>query len=146
MKVILLQDVARIGRQYEIKDVPDGHALNLLIPKKLAEPATPANLKRLQARTGQKAAELEASQEVFLETRSKLKETPVTITVAANEKGHLFKGLKAADIAHAVTEQVGTLGVTQVQLADPIKELGEYTITISSAGEDGVFTLNIEKE
>ena len=48
MKVILLRDVAKIGRRFEIVEVPDGYALNKLIPKKDAEAATPANVKRIQ--------------------------------------------------------------------------------------------------
>jgi len=145
MKVILLQDVARIGRQFEIKEVPDGHALNFLIPKKLAEPATPANIKRVEARTGKKHAEAEASQETFLATRSQLKEATVIMTVTANEEGKLFKGLKTDDIASAVSEQVGTLSAAQVVLKDPIKEVGEHTVTIASGGEEGTFTLKVEK-
>ena len=47
MKVILLRDVAKIGKRYEIVEVPDGFALNKLIPKKDAEAATPVNVKRV---------------------------------------------------------------------------------------------------
>ncbi|MBX2866895.1 50S ribosomal protein L9 [Candidatus Kaiserbacteria bacterium] len=146
MKVILLQDVARIGRQFEIKEVPDGHALNFLIPKKLAEPATPANVKRVEARTGKKNAEAEASQEAFLETLSKLKDAMVTITASANDEGKLFKGLKADDIATAVSEQVGQLHASQVELTEPIKEVGEHTVAITAGGEKGTFSLKVEKE
>ena len=46
MKVILLRDVAKIGKRFEVKEVPTGHALNFLIPKKLAEPATTEALRR----------------------------------------------------------------------------------------------------
>ena len=56
MKVILLQDVAKIGKRFETVDVPDGYALNMLIPKRMAEPATPENLKRVDARRTKAAA------------------------------------------------------------------------------------------
>ena len=48
MKVILLKDVAKIGRRFEIKEVPDGYALNKLIPKNMAQFATPENIKRIE--------------------------------------------------------------------------------------------------
>jgi len=143
MKVILLQDVARIGRQHEIKEVPDGHALNFLIPKKLAEPATPANVKRVTAHTNQKKQEKVEVMEVFLKTRSDLKNAAVSLAVEANEKGHLFKGLKAEDIATHISKEVGPLSADQIMLAAPIKEVGEHTITITSGEEEGTFILSV---
>ena len=47
MKVILLKDVAKIGRRHEVAEVPDGYALNMLIPKGLAKAGTPENIKKL---------------------------------------------------------------------------------------------------
>jgi peptidylprolyl isomerase len=61
MKVILLQDVAKIGKRFEVANVPDGYALNQLIPKRMAEPATPANMKKIERRQAERTASAEAS-------------------------------------------------------------------------------------
>ena len=146
MKVILLQDVARIGMRFDVKDVPDGHALNFLIPRGMAKPATKENIKQVAAQKG-KMEEMRANaDEVFKATCEKLKDARVEIVVPANEQGHLFKGLKAGDIAAAVTKQVGMLDPQQVVLATPIKTLGEHTVAISGGDVSGEFILFVRGE
>lgn len=141
MKVILLQDVARIGRRFEVKDVPDGHALNMLIPKGWAQPATPENVKRLTNRVAKAESVKSEANETFAATLAKLKETAVTMKVEANEQGHLFKSIKAADIAAYISKEVGHLTKEQISLKTPIKEVGEYELTASQGTESGIFTL-----
>ncbi|NCN52237.1 50S ribosomal protein L9 [Candidatus Parcubacteria bacterium] len=146
MKVILLQDVARIGRRFEMKVVPDGHALNMLIPKRLAEPATPENMRRLKERM-KKVDEVRAgAASTFEDTLKKLEGTTVTLPVSANEQGHLFKSVKATDIAAQVTKEVGPLDADHIALHSPLKEVGEHEIAISSGDLKGTFTLSITKE
>ncbi len=65
MKVILLQDVAKIGRRYSIVEVNDGYALNQLMPKKLAEPATPANVARVEKMRSSTAASADAAKKQY---------------------------------------------------------------------------------
>lgn len=143
MKVILLQDVARIGRRFEVKDVPDGHALNFLIPRKLAEPASRENVKNLEARKNKAAVTQAGAEEAFKATCEKLAQSGLTLALSANEKGHLFQGVKAEDIATHVSKEVGPLLPNQVVLDAPLKEVGEHTVTIVSGDEKGDFTLTI---
>ena len=79
MKVILLQDIARVGRKNEVKDVPDGHAQNFLIPRRLAEPANAGNLKKLQEMEGKRAATAEGELAAFQKAVEKLQEVIASI-------------------------------------------------------------------
>ena len=144
MKVILLRDVAKIGRRFDVVTVPDGFALNKLIPKNLAQAATVENIKRLQNQS-QKVQKDQASQEAgFHEALSKLKDTEVTITVEANNEGRMFQGLKADAIAMAVKEAVGyDLEAEHIIMKTPIKTVGEHEVELVSGKVHGVLVLNI---
>ena len=143
MKVILLQNVARIGQKFEVKDVPSGHALNFLIPRKLAELATPQSLRRLEERRGRIEAEQGEHAEAFAAILAKLADTKVEMVVPANEKGHLFKGVHQSDIA----EHLGSVGLaveeTSILLPAPIKEVGEHIVKLEAGDQKGEFTLTI---
>ena len=142
MKVILLQDVARIGRRFEVKDVPSGHALNFLIPRKMAEPATPESLKRLESRQKNQEVDIAVKQEAFKAALEKA-QAPQTMTVEANEQGHLFKGVRAEDIAVFLNEQGIMVKAEQIQLEAPIKELGEHAILLKDGDVEGSVRLVI---
>ena len=143
MKVILLQDVANIGLRYEVRDVPRGHALNLLIPQKKALPATTENIKRLESRMAKVTADKEAARANFSDVAERIAGTTQTITMEANDKGHLFQGLKADDIASSLGEAGFAVTPAQVKLNAPIKEIGEHTITLADGDDTTTFTLNI---
>lgn len=143
MKVILLRDVARIGKQFEICTVPDGHALNFLIPRAMAELATPENLKKVEARRSKIQAENTASHEAFTVLCDKINGTTVTLKAPVNEQGHLFKSIKKEDIAAAIAAEHGAISADVVQLDAPLKEAGEHTITLVSGDQRTEFTLAI---
>lgn len=143
MKVILLRDVARIGKRYEIKEVPSGHALNFLIPRKLAEPATSENIKRLQAHKEKHAASMALDAANFEEALTKLKDTTVRIPVDANDQGHLFRGVRAEDIAHALAAEGLTVDSHQIDLAQPIKSIGTHEVGLHSGSAKGTFTIEV---
>ena len=146
MKVILLGDVARLGRRFEIKEVPDGHAVNFLIPRKLVQAATPENLKRIEERK-KKAVETEVHDtEVLKDTLSKLEASPFKIAVEANEQGHLFKGLKASDIAAAIKKEVGPIDESNLTLKTPIKATGDHEMHATVGKEKHTFTLTVVKK
>jgi len=143
MKVILLRDVARIGRRSQICNVPDGHALNFLIPRGMAEPATPANLKKVEALKSKTDADSTASAEAFEVLCEKIAGATVTLAVPVNERGHLFQSVKREDIARAVENEYGKVSADVVQLAAPIKESGEHTITLSLGDRQVEFIFTI---
>lgn len=145
MKVILLQDVANVGRRFSVVDVSNGHALNKLIPNKQAEPATPENLKRVEARKARMEAELATASENFADVVKRIAGSTQTIKVEANDQGHLFQGLKP----EAIASNLGKLGfvvtANQVVIDAPIKAIGEHTITLSDGEKTATFTLSINK-
>ena len=143
MKVILLQDVPQVGQRFDVKEVPDGHALNRLIPKGLAEPATPENLKRVKVMVSKAEVEQVAAKESFTEAIDVLSDRTLNLMVKANEKGHLFKAIKVEDIVAAAKEEGVVLSPGQIIIEEPIKEVGEHTVTLKSGKQTGTAKLDI---
>ena len=98
MKIILLQDVAKIGRRHEVVQVPDGYALNQLIPRKMAQPATADNLKRIQKMQHDKAVSAQAGADNFMSAVQVLQATKLQVKAQANEQGHLFKAVSQKEL------------------------------------------------
>ncbi|MFT5036981.1 MAG: large subunit ribosomal protein L9 [Candidatus Azotimanducaceae bacterium] len=143
MKVILLQDVAKIGRRFSVVDVPHGHALNMLIPKGMAQEATPQNLKNIQARTSKVEEDRQLSDASFSDALKALKETAVVVTVEANEKGHLFEALKSDKISDALHANGAAIKADQIQIETPIKELGEHTVSLVEGEVKGSVVITV---
>lgn len=134
MKVILLKDVPRIGRKLEVKEVPDGHALNYLLPRKLAERATPTAIARLEAEQKNVEAVNASAREGLKKIASALRETPPSITVDANEQGGLFRAVHASDVALALKALGHSFPEENILIDTPIKALGNHQITLSVGG------------
>ena len=146
MKIILLKDVPKLGKKFDIKTASDGHALNLLIPQGLAIIATPDAVKRVELEKKQEEAKRKIHEELLAENLKGLNETTLTITAKANPKGHLFAGLHAEAIASELQKQTRLqVEPSFIQLKNPIKEVGEYTLEVKAAGKSAKFKLIIEK-
>lgn len=143
MKVILLQDVAKIGRRSEVVSVPDGYALNKLIPQKMAEPATPENLKKVQAQAEKIEANRVAADAAFEEALEALSERTITLEMEANENGHLFKAISADDIVNALQDEGVQVTKQQVLLPRQIKEVGSHDVKLASGEKEGSFELEV---
>jgi large subunit ribosomal protein L9 len=143
MKIILLQDVAKIGRRYEVVTVPDGYALNQLIPKKMAEPATPANLKRVEKMNKDKVAGAEADSEAFKTAVATIEATPITITVEANEQGHLFKAVSADEVVTAAQAVGAVVTADMVSFAAPIKEVGTHDVSLAKGDDAATISVTV---
>ncbi len=147
MQVILLADVPKIGHKFEVKQVADGFARNNLIPRKLAEMATPAKLAAIKAK--QASAELQHAADV-----AGLKKQFETIAgqslhlhAKANEQGHLYQGLKAEDIVACVNEKLSTrIAPAHVTRQEPIKEVGDHEIELAYEDLSSTFTLVVKGE
>jgi large subunit ribosomal protein L9 len=130
MKVILLQDVAKIGRRFEIVEVPNGYAQNKLIPQKLATEATPENVTRVKARASKLAASSAADAEALAGAIASLGDTTVTVTAEANAEGHLFAALKSDRIADAFAAAGAAIAADAITIMTPIKTTGTHTIEV----------------
>ncbi len=146
MKVILIRDVARLGRKSEVKEVPDGHAINFLLPRKLAIIATKESLKRLTEETGKHAMIEENTQNHFLTALEQNKDKAITHTVEANDQGHLFKGIHADDIANLLNEHGFNITRQNIILETPIKSVGVHTIPLTQGKIKGTIQLEIIKK
>lgn len=144
MKVVLLQDVAKIGRRYEIVDVPNGHAMNMLIPKGLAQPATPENLKKVEALKSNSAATEASKVELFNTALSLIEGKSIVVSAQVNAQGHLFEALKPDSIIGAIGGFGAVVTEDQLKIAAPIKEVGEHVVTLQEGGESKEITIVVE--
>lgn len=130
MRVILLRDVEKLGKKYEIKEVADGHALNFLLPKGLAKAATENAIKwvEIQREIEEKKAEEELKK--VQELASKLTGVEVTVQVKVGDKQELFEAITSSKIADKLKEMGFEIKKNQVILETPIKELGEFPVKV----------------
>ncbi|MEK7201049.1 MAG: 50S ribosomal protein L9 [Patescibacteria group bacterium] len=141
MKVVLLKDVKNTGRAGTVIECADGHAQNFLIPRGLAVVATPANMKVAESRAKQYEQQKELDTKLIENRLNALAEGRIVITKKANEQGHLYDGVDAAEIA-AATE----LPENVIKLEKPIKELGEFAIPVAMGATFGSIVIFIEAE
>jgi len=148
MKVILLQDVRKIGKKNDIKDLPDGYAQNFLIAKKLAKAATPDVIAKLNKDLGNKKVGEAIQTDLLLRNIKKLEGRPLVIRASANEKGGLFKAIRPTDIALEIKKQHGfELDPAIIFLSDDqIKQLGEVVCVIKRDAIRQEVTLDIIKK
>ena len=147
MKVILLKDLKGIGRAHDTVEAKDGHALNYLIPKKLAVAATPTAIKEAELRRKQVVERTKINDALLTQNISALAEARIVIKIKANEKGHLYDAIGESDISKAVKEQAHIdLPEDAIKLEKPIKELGTFDIPVATADTFGKFSITIEAE
>jgi large subunit ribosomal protein L9 len=130
MKVILLDDVTKLGRRGDVRDVADGYARNFLIPKKLALSATQGNLKNLDHLRRQhveKAGRIKQDAEGL---KSRLEGLALQTARQASEEGKLFGSVTAQDIADFLAENGVKIERRRIQLDEPIKALGEHSVAV----------------
>ena len=137
MKIILLKDVKKIGKKYEIKNVADGYALNSLIPNDIAVPATSSYIKMVEAKKKQSALMKEDFKKAFEYAVSKLSEDKLHLSGKVNEKGHLFAGIHADQIIEEFKKETGViLCAEHFEMEKPLKELGEHIIPLKIEGDE----------
>jgi large subunit ribosomal protein L9 len=147
MKIILLKDVKKLGKKYEIKEVSDGHALNMLIPGKMAIPATPGNVNMIEAKKKGDMVEIAKTEAELQKVLAEIKGISVEIKGKVNDKGHLFAGIHKVEISEAVKKQKGVnLTVEHLILDRPIKEVGEHSIKVKIGDREVAFKLIIKAE
>ena len=147
MKVILLQDVPKIGRKHEVKNVSDGHAVNFLIPRKLAVFATNEATKRAKEGETQRAEGQQLELTALRAALKALSGKTIIVRARGNEQGHLFRGIDAEEIAKAIADQARLfLEAKAIELERPIKEIGEHALTIRAGGVSASITLSVQRE
>src|SRR3989344_3092023 len=130
MKVILVKDVENLGKKYDVKEVKNGYARNFLLPQKLAKAATKKALKWLEDQKEVINKEAEEELKMAQELASNLDGVEVAISVKIGEEGQLFESINNQKIAEKLKEMGFEVKKSQIKLAEPIKELGEFPIKV----------------
>jgi len=131
VKIVFLKEVEGSGRIGEIKNVANGYARNYLLPQGLAAPATPEAIRKAEARAVVEARKQALLDEAAQTLAERLAGASVTIVAKAGSKGRLFGSVTQADIAEEVGKLLGQeTDRHQVMLPEPIKETGEYEVTV----------------
>jgi large subunit ribosomal protein L9 len=136
-QAILLKDVESLGERGTVIDVSPGYLRNYLVPRKLAQPATPASIAEAQRRQEAATRAAEEAAAKAEETAALLRKTVLTISHQAGDDGRLFGSVTSQEIVDAVRQARGVrLDKRRVQLDEPIRTTGTHMVTVEIA--DGV--------
>ena len=130
MKVILLKDIEKIGKKYEVKEVASGHARNFLIPKGFAKPATKTALIWLETQKEIEAKKAEEELKGFQDKATALDGQEFAFAVKIGDEGQLFESINAQKIVEKLKDAGFEIKKSQIILEDPIKSFGEFPVKI----------------
>ena len=148
MKVILKQDVNKIGKKGDLLEVADGYGRNFLIARGLAEEATEGKIRELQQMQMTQKIKDDKKLKIAEESKKKLGGKVVRIKVNTGERGKLFGSVTNAQIADALTSQYGVpVDKKDLKIEETVKQTGEYRFKVKLyAGVDAEMTLKVESE
>jgi large subunit ribosomal protein L9 len=131
MEVILLQDVDKVGLRGEVVDVARGYARNFLLPRKLAQPASPARVAELEKRAAIRARQEAGTFEQARELAGVLERTELRFDVKAGPTGSLFGSVTPTDLVDELWK-VAKIRVDRrkIDLPEPIKKVGRYEVPV----------------
>jgi large subunit ribosomal protein L9 len=130
MQLILREDIEKLGTRGQVVKVTPGYARNFLLPKRLAVVATESNMKIVEQ---ERQAHLRKDAKLQTEAQDLgklMSAVTITITQKAGEEGQLFGSVTSKDIADSLEKQGYTLDRKKIQLAEPIKQVGEYKVPV----------------
>ena len=127
MQVILLQDVDKVGLRGDVVDVARGYARNYLLPRRLAETATPARVAELEKRTRAARAAGGVDLRAGARARRELEQAELRFEVKAGPTGSLFGSVTATDLADEIWRDAKIrVDRRKIELGEPIKKVGRY--------------------
>ena len=131
MRVVLREDVQTLGNKGDIVEVRDGYARNYLVPRGLAITANRGVIKQAEAMRRNRDIRDRREREAAQELATQLVGRALTITARVGEGGKLFGSVGAADVAEAISTQIGqTIDRRAIQLGEPWKEVGTYEVPV----------------
>jgi large subunit ribosomal protein L9 len=147
MEIILQEDVANLGVIGEVVKVRDGYGRNYLIPRGLAIEANRRNLRVLEHQKRLTAAKKEKDRQSAQGMSDRIAALSLTIQARAGEEDRLFGSVTNIDIEKALTAQGVMIDRRKIMLAEPIKQLGTYTVPVHlSSDVRGNITVNVVRE
>ena len=135
MKVLLCEDIDKLGWLGDIVEVKEGYARNYLLPQGLATQANEANVRILADEKARRAEQRIADRKRLEDAAKAVNGAEAVIAAKANEQGHLFGSVTAADIALNLREQGFTVADEIVKLDHHIKQVGTTEVTLRFASE-----------
>src|SRR6266545_5032567 len=131
MKVVLREDVEKLGLRGEVVEVARGYARNFLLPRRLAEPATPARVAELEKIVAHRARHEAQTFEQAQEIEQRLAQAELRFDVKAGETGVLFGSVTPTHLADVIWERLKVrVDRRKIDLAEPIKRIGRYQVPI----------------
>jgi len=130
MQVILREDIEKLGKIGDLVKVKDGYGRNYLLPMKKAIAATPKNLKAMEHARKMVSDRLRKLKKEAAADADNIKALSLTIKAKTGEEGKLFGSVTSMDIAEAAKAQGVVIDKRKIVLDEPIKRLGEFTITV----------------
>jgi large subunit ribosomal protein L9 len=131
VKVVLLEDVRRLGMAGEVKEVADGYGRNFLLPRKLAMLATPPALKEAEILRQKQAETQQQLNTEFSELAQQIEGITVSFKAKVAAEDRLYGSVRETDIAREVSNVIGSdIDKEKVELQEPIRQLGSYEITV----------------
>ena len=147
MKVILMTDVPALGQRGEMRDVANGYARNFLLPRKLAVPATPANLKNVEHLKRQRAREEERALETAKATAERIEGLTLAVTARASEDGRLYGSVSPQDVVEFLERHKISVEKRRVAMDEPIKAVGDYKVLVRLHGDvTAALTVTVKAE
>ncbi len=143
MKVILKEDVKKLGKEGDIVDVADGYARNYLMPRKLATKATRQKIKSLKREEKRQQKKEQEKVEEAEKTTEKIEDRIFEFSVKAGEEGRLFGSVTSKDIAEKVNDAGFEIEKKNIDLEDKIKSLGTHKIPVKIY-KNVVATINVK--
>jgi large subunit ribosomal protein L9 len=135
MKVILKDTIDHLGRAGEVKDVAVGYARNFLLPRKLAEEATPAALKYWEKGKEKRVALVQEEIKAAKELAEKLSGVNLTFSMPASEEGKLFGSVGKTDVQKSLKAAGYEVPKNSVRLENALKTTGEHEVELRLAPE-----------
>ena len=129
-KVLLREDVDNLGARGEIVRVKAGYARNFLLPRKLAVEATAGNVKQIEAERGALMKREARERGTAEQQAEQVRKVRLNFTRKVGEHGVLYGSVTSMDITEALREQGYEIDRRRVQLREPIKETGEFTVNV----------------
>lgn len=130
MKVILLEDVKGLGKKGELVNAKTGYARNFLFPNKKALEGTKENIEKWEEDVRMQQENKKEAQAAAENQKAELEKTSVELKMKSGEGGRLFGSITSQDIADALEKKGHKIDKKKIELKNPIKELGNFTVPV----------------
>lgn len=136
MKVILKQDVEKLGRRGDVVNVAPGFGRNYLIPRKMALAVTPTNIKMIEIERQALKKKVEVERKSFQSLTQKINQVSLTFTRRAGEKDIIFGSVSSGDVKEALDRLGYDIDKKKILLDEPIRRLGNFSVPIKISHDD----------